>query len=157
MLLHKTEAMCYNHIDRNGILHRVLRFFVWPNMRSCSITLIARIYYPFMLGLLVWLEMAKLSSRVLTLVTRVSYIIDVIWGHVFGHGEVKWPPIGLKHWKVRQWSLYLSFDMSHDMGYTKVIVMVMDVIWGHVFGHGEVKWPPIGLKHWTAEYWSHYI
>ena len=78
---------------------------------------------------------------------------EVIWGH----GEVKWPPIGLKHWKVGHWSHYLSFDMSHDTGYTKVIVVVMEVIWGHISGHGEVKWPPIGLKHWKAEYWSHYI
>ena len=81
--------------------------------------------------------------------------MEVIWGHVFGHGEVKWPPIGLRHWKVEYWSHYLSFDMSHDMGYAKVIIVVMEVIWGLVFGHGEVKWPPIGLKHWKVEYWSH--
>ena len=83
--------------------------------------------------------------------------MEVIWGHAFGHGEVKWPPIGLKHWKVEYWSHYLSFDMSHDMGYAKVIIVIMEVIWGHVFGHGEVKWPPIGLKHWNVEYWSHYL
>ena len=83
--------------------------------------------------------------------------MEVIWGHIFGHGEVKWPPIGLKHWKVEYWSHYLSFYMSHDMGYEKVIVVVMEVIWGHIFGHGEVKWPPIGLKHWKVKYWSHYL
>jgi hypothetical protein len=99
-------------------------------------------------------------------------VMEVIWGHIFGHGEVKWPPIGLKHWKVEYWSHYLSFYMSHDMGYKKVIVVVMEVIWGHIFrhdmgyenvivvvieviwchilGHGEVKWPPIGLKHWKV-------
>ena len=65
--------------------------------------------------------------------------MEVIWGHIFGHGEVKWPPIGLKHWKVEYWSHYLSFYMSHDMGYEKVIVVVMEVIWGNIFGHGEVK------------------
>ena len=59
--------------------------------------------------------------------------MEVIWGHAFGHGEVKWPPIGLKHWKVEYWRHYLSFDMSHDMGYAKVIVVVMEVIWGHIF------------------------
>ena len=71
--------------------------------------------------------------------------MEVIWGHIFGLGEVKWPPICLKHWKVEYWSHYLSFDMSHDMRYKKVIVMVMEIICSHIFGHGEVKWPPIGL------------
>ena len=76
------------------------------------------------------------------------------WGHF---GYVKWPPICLKHWKVEYWSHNLSFDMSHDMGYEKVIFVVMEVIWGHSFGHGEVKWPPICLKHWNVEYWSHHL
>ena len=58
----------------------------------------------------------------------IVVVIEVIWGQIFGHGEVKWPPIGLKHWKVEYWSHYLSFDMSYDMGYEKVIVVVMDPI-----------------------------
>ena len=83
--------------------------------------------------------------------------MEVILGHIFGHGEVKWPPIGLKHWKVEYWSHYLSYDMSHNMRYEKVIVVVMEVILGHIFGHGEVRWPPIWLKHWKVGYWSHYL
>ena len=42
-------------------------------------------------------------------------VMEVIWGHIFGHGEVKWPPIYLKHWKVEYWSHNLSFDMSLAM------------------------------------------
>ena len=86
--------------------------------------------------------------------------LEVIWPHHDRKCDFRWPPwpqfcpICLKHWKVEYWSHYLSFDMSHDMGYAKVIVVVMEVIWGHIFGHGEVKWPPIGLKHWKFEYWS---
>ena len=92
------------------------------------------------------------------LICRTAHGKEAIIGYIFRqYGEVKWPPIGLKHWKVEYWSHYLSFDMSHDMGYAKVIIVVMEVIWGHVFGHGEVKWPPIGLKHWQVEYWSHYL
>ena len=69
---------------------------------------------------------------------------SLLWSwRSFCHGEFKWYPIGLKHWKVEYWSHYLSFDMSHDIGYKKVIVVVMEVIWGHVFGHGEVKWPAL--------------
>ena len=45
----------------------------------------------------------------------IIVVMEVIWGHVFGHGEVKWPPIGLKHWNVEYWSHYLSFDMSLAM------------------------------------------
>ena len=33
----------------------------------------------------------------------------------------------------------LSFDMSLDMGFEKVIVVVMEVILVHIFGHGQVK------------------
>ena len=40
--------------------------------------------------------------------------MEVIWGHIFGHGEVKLPPIFLKHWKVK-YSYYFSFDTSLAM------------------------------------------
>ena len=76
----------------------------------------------------------------------IVVVMKVLWGHIFGHGEVKWPPICLKHRKVEYCSHYLSFDMSHDMGYEKVIVVVMKVICGYIFGHGVVKWPPICLN-----------
>ena len=73
-------------------------------------------------------------------------------GHLRSHFQSWW---GLKHWKVEYWSHYVPFDMSHDMGYEKVIVEVMELFWGHIFDHGEVKWPPIGLKHWKVKYWSY--
>ena len=56
----------------------------------------------------------------------IAVVMYVIWGQIFGNGKVKWPPIGLKHWKVEYWSHYLSFDISHDMGYKKVIVVAME-------------------------------
>ena len=83
--------------------------------------------------------------------------MEVIWGQIFGHGLVKGPPIGLKHWRVKYWSNFLSFDMSPDIAYKKGIAVVIEIIWGHIFGHGKVKWPPIGLKHWKVEYCSHYL
>ena len=58
----------------------------------------------------------------------IVVVMEVIWGHIFGHGEIKWPPISLKPWKVEYWSHYLSFDMSHDMEYAKVIIVVKEVI-----------------------------
>ena len=39
----------------------------------------------------------------------IVVVIEVIWGHICCHGENKWPPIGLKHWKVKYRSHYLSF------------------------------------------------
>ena len=39
--------------------------------------------------------------------------MEVIWGHIFGHGEVKWPPIGLEHWKVEYWSHYTFHLICH--------------------------------------------
>ena len=97
-----------------------------------------------------WDQMTSNWSKTLVILQSLPFIWYVIWhgiqkshccghgGHTFGLGEVKWPPIGLKNLKVEYWSPYLSFDMSHNMGYEKVIVVVMEVIWGHIFGHGEV-------------------
>ena len=80
-------------------------------------------------------------------------VMEVIWGLIYGHGMVKWPPISLKHWKVKYWIHFLSFDMSHDIGYEKDFVVFIEVIWGNmIFGHGVVKWPPISRKHWKVKY-----
>ena len=59
--------------------------------------------------------------------------------------------------KVRILKSSPSFDMSHDMGYKKVIVVVIEVIRGHIFGHRKFKWSPNDLKCWQVNYWMHYL
>ena len=69
--------------------------------------------------------------------------MEVILGHIFGHGEVRWPPICLKHWKVGYWSHYLSFDMSNDMGYVS-----------HCCGHaGHLR---SGFRSWWGQMTSNW-
>ena len=71
--------------------------------------------------------------------TFIFVVMEVIWGHIFGHREVEKPLNDLKCWRLKCCSNYLSFDISLDMAYETFIFVVMEVIWGHVFGHREVK------------------
>ena len=83
--------------------------------------------------------------------------VEVIWGRIFSHSEVNWPPMYIKCWQVNYWSPYFLFDMSLDIGYKTIILVVMEVIWGRIFGHSEAKWPPIDIKCWQVNYWSPYL
>ena len=85
----------------------------------------------------------------LTCDTQVTVVVmEVIWGHVFSHGEVKWPQICLKHWKVEYWSKNLSLDMSWH-GIRKRHL--------RSWRSSEVTFTVICLRHWKVEYWSHYF
>ena len=46
----------------------------------------------------------------------IVVVMEVICGHIVGHGAVNLPPIDLKPLQVDYWSHYLSFDMSLNMG-----------------------------------------
>ena len=76
--------------------------------------------------------------------TFIFVVMEVICGSIFGQGEVNWPPIDLKCLQFIYWSLYLSFDMSLDIGsfdmlldisYDTFIFVFMEVIWGRIFGY----------------------
>ena len=63
-------------------------------------------------GHIKWKVMTSLEMR---LEKFIVVFMKIIWGHIFGHGEVKWPLISLKHGKVEFWRYKFSFDMSLDM------------------------------------------
>ena len=93
------------------------RIFLWLYIRSlCTFWTTYQKYTDFFLfhleGHIKWKVMTSLEMR---LEKVIVVVMKIIWGHIFGHGEVKWPLISLKHGKVEFWRYKFSFDMSLDM------------------------------------------